>query len=181
MWLPTHTHMMTILFIWRKFGSGTRTEGEKLCLKRCIFKACPNSIVFVGHWRTLYGSSFQVEGPTCENLSPNAFEPERGFLSMRIKLSPDERSSLEGVRRWSCLSTAGWLAECGAGISPVVFLRPISPVVFLRPTERLTCVCSLSKMRACRRYQHHQCPRPPPPWSPSSSSPSLCTVCGCTG
>ena len=50
-------------------------------------------------WQIIDYSTFQVEGPTCENdLSPNAFEPKQGILSRRE--SAEERSSLEGVSGW---------------------------------------------------------------------------------
>ena len=53
-------------------------------IKRCFQGLLKINEVCESEWQRLYGRLFQVEGPTCENLSPNAFEPERGILSRRV-------------------------------------------------------------------------------------------------
>ena len=63
----------------------SQIDVQKLCLQRCVFRACLNEVC-ESEWHRLYGRLFQVEGPTCENdLSPNAFEPEGGILSRHAR------------------------------------------------------------------------------------------------
>ena len=114
----THEHVVRNLYgekyVWETRG------GLKLCWKRWVFKACLND-VWESEWRRLYGRSFQVEGPTCENnLFPNALELERGIL--RTHVSVEEQRSLEGVYRRS--------SERYCGPVPVITLEQSVEILY---------------------------------------------------